>query len=163
MNVFFKEEQRFSQWWLWLIIIGLGNIPVFGIYKQFVLGEAFGNNPMSDVGLMLFSAFIFGIIVLFWLMRLKTEINNDGVRVSFFPFVKKHFLWTDIKSARVIKYRFLGYGIRIGLTHGIVYNMKGNKGLSLELFNKKKYLIGTQKEEELHSVLDKLRNSNIIG
>jgi hypothetical protein len=41
--------------------------------------------------------------------------------------------------------------------------MKGNKGLSLELFNKKKYLIGTQKEEELQSVLDKLRNSNIIG
>ena len=61
MRFFFKEKQRFSQWWLWLIIIGLGNIPVIGIYKQLILGEKFGNNPMSDLGLIAFSIFIFGL------------------------------------------------------------------------------------------------------
>ena len=162
MNIFFKEEQKFSQWWLWLIMIGIGNIPIFGIYKQFILGEKFGDNPMSDVGLIIFSIFIFGVIVLFWLMRLKTIINNKEIHVSFFPFVNKHILWTDVKSARVIKYGFVGYGIRIGMTHGNVYNTSGNKGLSLELFNGKKYLIGTQKEAELERVLKKVtENKNI--
>jgi len=156
MNIFFKEEQRFSQWWLWLIIIGLGNIPIFGIYKQFILGEKFGNNPMSDLGLIIFSIFIFGIIILFWFMRLKTEINNNKIHVSFFPFVNKDILWTDVKSAKVIKYGFVGYGIRIGMAHGTVYNTSGNKGLSLELFSGKKYIIGTQKDAELERVLKKV-------
>lgn len=159
MNIFFKEEQRFSQWWLWIIIIGLGNIPIFGIYKQFILGEKFGNNPMSDLGLIIFSIFIFGIIILFLFMRLKTEITNNKIHLSFFPFVKKDILWTNVKSAKVIKYGFVGYGIRIGMSHGTIYNTSGNKGLSLELFNGKKYLIGTQKEKELQSVLKRMTDN----
>src|SRR5690554_2581501 len=158
MKIYFKEEQKFSQWWLWLFLIGLGNIPIFGIYKQFILGEKFGDNPMSDLGLVLFSIFIFAIIALFWFMRLKTEIDQNGISITFFPFVKKHIKWTDVKSAKVITYKFVGYGIRVGLHYGTIYNTSGNKGLSIELFNGNKYLIGTQKDEELQAVLKKMEN-----
>ncbi|MEO8934031.1 MAG: hypothetical protein ABI295_06950 [Xanthomarina sp.] len=162
MNIFFKEEQRFSQWWIWLILIGLGNIPIFGIYKQFILEEEFGNNPMSNLGLIVFSVFIFGIIALFWFVRLKTEIDKTEIRVSFFPFVKKQFKWKDVKTVKLITYRFVGYGIRKGGSHEVIYNTSGNKGISLELLNGKKYLIGTQKEVEFEELLKRLEvNKNL--
>lgn len=50
MKIMFREEQKFTQWWLWVILIGVGIFPVFGIYKQLILGEKFGDKPMSDPG-----------------------------------------------------------------------------------------------------------------
>ena len=44
---------------------------------------------MSDFGLIIFGVFIFGLIVMFWFMRLKTEIDQNEIRMNFFPFVKK--------------------------------------------------------------------------
>ena len=46
MNIVFKETQKFSQWWLWLILIGIGILPILGIYKQLIIGEKFGDKPM---------------------------------------------------------------------------------------------------------------------
>ena len=34
MKTEFKEVQKFTQWWLWLIIIGVGMLPIYGIYTQ---------------------------------------------------------------------------------------------------------------------------------
>ena len=90
MKIEFKEEQKFTQWWLWLILFGIGILPIFGIYKQLILGEKFGDKPMSDFGLIIFCVLIFGLIAMFWFMRLKTEIDQNEIRMNFFPFVKKY-------------------------------------------------------------------------
>ena len=56
MKTEFKEEQKFNQWWLWLILIPMGVLPLIGIYKQLILGEKLGDNPMSDLsGLIIFA------------------------------------------------------------------------------------------------------------
>jgi len=113
MKFQFKEEQKFTQWWLWVILIGVGMIPIFGLYKQIVLGEKFGNNPMSDVGLLFFALFVFNLLALFWFMRLKTNIDGNCIKMSFFPFVKKKVNWHDVKSAKIVNYGFVGgWGIR---------------------------------------------------
>jgi hypothetical protein len=153
----FKEVQRFTQWWLWLILLGIGIIPILGIYKQIILGEPFGDQPMSDVGLIIFAIFIFALIAFFRIMQLKTEVDEKGIRMNFFPLVKKEVLWTDLKSAEVVNYGFVGYGIRMGTKHGTVYNTKGNKGLAIELQNGQKFVIGTQKESELEKVIEKAK------
>lgn len=159
MKTVFKEEQKFTQWWLWVILTGVGLIPLYGIYKQFILGEQLGNPALSDVGLFLICVHIFGLIALFLFMRLKTEIDTNEIRMSFFPFVKKRIDWSEIKSAEVIKYGFVGgWGIRFWTNYGTVYNIKGNKGLAIELLNGKKFLIGTQREGELNEILDKVQN-----
>lgn len=76
--------------------------------------------------------------------------------MSFFPFVKKTTKWTDMKKAEVINYGFVGgWGIRLRTKYGTVYNIKGNKGLAIELLNGKKYLIGTQKETEMYEIVKK--------
>ena len=162
MRIRFEEEQKFNQWWLWIILVALGILPLFGIYKQLILGEPFGDNPMSDEGLILFSVFIYLLLAFFYLMKLNTHIDENGIRMRFYPLVKKEFKWKDIKEAQVITYGFVGgSGIRLGTKYGTVYNVKGNKGLAIELTNGKKYLIGTQKEDELKRVIKKIREKQI--
>ncbi|WP_206735984.1 phosphoethanolamine transferase domain-containing protein [Aequorivita sp. KMM 9714] len=158
MKIVFKEEQKFTQWWLWLILIGIGVLPIIGIYKQLIIEEKFGDSPMSDLELIIFSIFIFGLIALFWFMRLKTNIDQNEIRMRFFPLVKKQVKWKDVKSVEVVNYGFVGgWGIRLGTKYGTVYNTKGNRGLAIELLNGKKLLIGTQKETELKEILEKIR------
>ncbi|WP_297097623.1 hypothetical protein [uncultured Draconibacterium sp.] len=156
MRINFKEEQKFTQWWfVWLIIILIAIIPIYGIYKQLILGDEFGNNPMSDTGLIVFSILMFALIGLFLLIKLKTTINDNEIRMSFFPFVKKKIKWDKIKKAEVVNYGFVGgWGIRIWTKYGVVYNVRGNKGLAIELSNGKKLLIGTQKEAELRRAIE---------
>jgi hypothetical protein len=161
MKIDFIEEQKLTQCWLWLILIGIGILPIFGIHKQLIMGEKFGDKPMSDFGLIIFAVFVFGLIFLFWWMRLKTEIDQNEVRMNFFPFVKKRVPWKEIKNAEIVNYGFVGgWGIRLGTRYGTVYNTKGNKGLAIEPLNGKKFLIGTQKETELKKVVQKLRGEH---
>lgn len=162
MKIEFKEEQKFTQWWLWLILIGIGILPIFGMYKQLIIGEKFGDKPMSDFGLIIFAVFVFGLIAMFWMMRLKTEIDQNEIRMSFFPFIKKRVTWDEIKSAEIVNYGFVGgWGIRLWTKYGTVYNTKGNKGLAIELLSGKKFLIGTQKETELRKTVGKLHGNAV--
>lgn len=159
MKLVFKEEQKFTQWWLWLILIPIAILPIFGMYKQLILGENFGNNPMSNIGLILFSIFIFSLIGLIFLIKLKTKIDENGIWMNFYPFVKKKFNWKEIKTIAVVNYGFVGgWGIRFWTRYGTVYNIKGNKGLAIELINGKKILIGTQKENELKQLIKSITN-----
>lgn len=157
MKINFQEEQKFTQWWLWVILILTGIFPIFGMYKQFVLGESFGNKPMSDLGLLLFSLIIITINGLFFFMKLKTTMDKNGIQIHFFPFTKKRVEWNEIKHMKVLNYGFVGgWGVRLWTKYGTVYNVKGNIGLAIELKNGKKFLIGTQKEIELRSFLGKI-------
>jgi hypothetical protein len=108
MKIEFKEEQKFTQWWLWMILIPAGISPIIGIYQQIIIGEPFGDRAMSGISLMVSTIFMFSIIGLFFLLNLKTSIDNDKVEMRFFPFVKKTTKWTDIKKADVVSYGFVG-------------------------------------------------------
>lgn len=156
MKIEFKEEQKFTQWWLWFILIPIVFLPIIGVYKQFIIGEPFGDKPMSDIGLVVFAIFIFSLVGLFILMKLKTTIDTNKIEMNFFPFVRKTTKWTEIKKIEVVNYGFVGgWGIRLWTKYGTVYNIKGNKGLAIELLNGKKYLIGTQKETEMNEIVKK--------
>lgn len=151
----FKEKQKFTQWWLWLILIAIGLFQVYGLFNQLIKGEIFGDKPMSDTGLIVFTIIPFGIIILFWYIKLETEIDETEIRIKFTPLVKKTFKWEDVKSAVVLNYKFAGYGIRLFTSYGTVYNIKGNTGLAIELKNGDKILIGTQKSAELTKIIQK--------
>lgn len=155
MQIAFKEEQKFSQWWLWLILTSLGILPFVGIYKQFIVGEPFGDKPIPNTGLIILSVVIFLMVGLFLVMRLQTTIDATGIEMRYFPFLKKKICWHEIKTAKVINYGFVGgWGIRLWTDYGTVYNVKGNKGVAIQLTNGKKLLIGTQKEAELKQVIE---------
>lgn len=157
MKTEFKEVQKFTQWWLWLILIAIALIPVIGIYKQIIQGQVFGDKPMSNKGLIIFGIISFGFLFLFWLFKLTTEINTREIRIKFFPLANRIVEWKEVKSAEVLNYGFVGgWGIRLFTKYGTVYNTKGNIGLALELKNSKKLLVGTQKMDELKEVIEKI-------
>ncbi len=153
----FKEEQKFTQWWLWLILIPLGVLPVVGAYFQIVRAEPIGDNAISDKLLLAMAIIMLLVVVLFLVMKLKTRVDDTEIQMRFFPFLSKKTKWTDVKKAEVINYGFVGgWGIRLWTRYGTVYNIKGNKGLAIELLNGKKFLIGTQKEAELDEIVKRV-------
>jgi len=153
----FFEKQKFSQWWLWTILIGLLLIPIYGIIHQLILGKPVGTKPISDLGMLFFNLFMFAFVYFFWYMTLITKIDKHKISLRYIPFLKREVSWREVQSATVVRYGFVGYGIRLGSKHGIVYNTKGNKGLAIVLKNGKKFLIGTQKDKELTAFLNTLK------
>lgn len=157
MKTLFQEKQKFTQWWLWLLLIGLTLIPVYGIIKQIVLGDPWGDNPLSDFGLVLYLIFTLALVGFIGILELKTEISEETINVKFFPLTQKTIRWRDVKTAEVVNYGFVGgWGIRIGTRYGTVYNTSGNMGLALSMVNGKKYCIGTQRPDELEDLLKEM-------
>lgn len=154
MSLLFNEKQRFTQWWLWLLLLGITLLPTIGIYQQIYQGQPYGNNPMSDTGLILFFIFMLIFLLFFRSMHLSTKINRQKIEIKFFPFLSRSFRWKDIKSATIVDYGFVGgWGIRLGTKYGTIYNVKGKMGLAFELQNGKKYCIGTQQAAELKNLI----------
>ena len=161
MNTLFTEKQKFTQWWLWVLLLGIGMIPAIGIYKQFFLGEEFGSKSMSNVGLILFSIFVFLLFAFFYFLELKTKITSEEISFTFFPLASKKVKWEGISEAKIVNYGFVGgWGVRLWTPYGTVYNTKGKIGLAIELKNGSKFLIGTQKETELKNVLKEISSLN---
>lgn len=159
-EILFSEKQRFTQWWLWLILLVANGILGFGLYKQLVLGQPFGNKPMSSAGLLIMALIILGITLLLANFRLDTRIKRDGIYVRFFPFHLhfNYYPWQTLIKSYVRQYspiaEYGGWGLRVGiLEKGTVLSVSGDKGLQLEFADNKKLLIGTTKPDALTATL----------
>ena len=161
-EIIFREEQRFRQLWLWIIVILASIIPWLGLIIQVILGQKLGNNPAPDlIIILIWLVFGIGFPLFFYSLRLITEVHRDGIHIRFFPFHRKfkifHYAEIDNYAAREYKpiREYGGWGIRYSLG-GMAYNVYGNKGVQLILKNKKKILIGTQKPEEFYKAINKV-------
>ncbi len=166
-EVLFTESQKFKQWWLWLILLGINGLFLFGLFKQVIGGQQFGDKPMSNVGLIVTTVLTIVLTILFVNFRLDTTMTKDGIYVRFFPFHLKfkHYSWDSLTKSYVRQYSPLteygGWGLRLGLFgKGTAYNVSGDKGLQLEFTDKKKLLIGTNKPDELTETLKKVGQLN---
>ncbi|WP_316822789.1 hypothetical protein [Pedobacter gandavensis] len=160
-GIVFSEQQRFRQWWLWFIFLGINGMFLTGVFKQVVGGQQFGNQPMSNTGLLISVSLSLLITILFVILRLETRIDDKGIYVRFYPFhiSFKYYPWESISRANVRKYspvmEYGGWGLRFGLMgNGAAFNVSGNQGLQLVFNNGQKLLIGTHKPEELKQVLN---------
>jgi hypothetical protein len=162
-EILFTESQKFKQWWLWMILLGINGLFLFGVYKQVIGGQQFGDKPISNTGLLITTGLTLLLTFLFINFRLDTIIKKDGIYVRFFPFhmTFKHYNWNSLTKSFVRQYSAIseygGWGLRLGLFgKGAAYNVSGNKGLQLEFNNNKKLLIGTNKPDELTEALNKI-------
>ena len=153
----FEENTGFNQWWLWLILLGVSAIPILGIYEQLIMGRPFGDNPMSDTGLIVFLVFTLLFVLLFARMRLITKVDEKGVYLRFRPFVTKQLAWEDIESHEMTEYGFVGgWGIRLTTRYGTVYNTGGRTGLAITTKKGERFIIGTRDSSRLKQVLEDL-------
>lgn len=159
----FTESQRFRQWWLWLLLLGVNGYLLWDAYRQFIANQQLDNTSMSNTGYLWTVGIVLLVTALIASCRLDTNIKRDGIYVRFYPFhfKTKYFIWDELEQFFVREYsplkEFGGWGIRYGFFgKGTAYNVSGNRGLQLEFTNHKKLLIGTNKPEELKEVLYKI-------
>ncbi len=132
----------------------------YGMLKQLVFGLAWGDRPMSNVALAIVGPamilFVGGLTYLFFILKLITEVKNDGLYIRFFPLSQRKIAFSEIVSFQVRTYRpikeYGGWGIKYGKS-GMVYNVSGNRGVQLKLKNAKPVLIGSQMPEDLARAL----------
>ena len=163
---YFKEEQFFRQKLLWIVILFFPAFSLYGIYEQVLMGNIIGDKPMSDEGVISFSIlFGLGLPVLFWFMKLKLRVSEQGLHYQFFPvhFKERLITFEEIKSYKARTYsplkEFGGWGIRFSF-ESKAYNVSVDKGLQIELDNGRKILFGSQDHKAMEKAMKKAQNSN---
>lgn len=154
----FKEEQRFTQLWLIVLMAVSIIVPITIITKKF-LRE---NTTMTTNELVCSLLIIFLSALIIFVFKLTTKIDEQGIHYQFFPFhfKLKCIKWKEISKAYVRIYdpigEYGGWGLKGGWSKskGKAINVSGDIGIQLELKNGKKLLVGTQKEDDVKRVLD---------
>ncbi|MBC8265576.1 MAG: hypothetical protein H8E84_01285 [Flavobacteriales bacterium] len=148
MKYNFEETQKFTQWWLWVILLSFP-IMSFG---------PFDNNSIN------YTYVAIGILLplVFYLFELRIKVSNEGLHYQFFPFHFKSYMikHEEIEKAKAMEYSPLkeygGWGIKYGFK-GKAYNVSGNKGVKVFLKNGNNIMFGSQKHKELAKALKSVR------
>ena len=162
----FREVQRFTQVWLWALLLpatlGPAALLLYGMIQQLAFGRPWGNKPMSDAALWIFGpamiALCLGVLILLAASRLITEVRDGGLFIRFVPFhLCFHRIPLDnVTDCRTVTYRpiaeYGGWGIRLTLK-GKAYNVRGHRGVRLDFTNNRHLLIGSQRPEELEAAI----------
>ncbi|MFH1144331.1 MAG: DUF6141 family protein [Candidatus Eisenbacteria bacterium] len=160
----FREVQRMRSAWVWGLVLISPTVLLYAVLRQIVWDHPFGDHPAPD-GLLIVMAVVFGLglPVLFWILRLETEVRADGLYVRYFPF-HPSFRRIPIEGLRRWEVRtyspireYGGWGIRQG-RRGRAYNASGNRGVELEFNSGERILIGSQHPDQLAAALDSLRS-----
>lgn len=155
----FHEEQRFTQWWFWLVILVCIS-PAWYIWWRHLLvrGSAEADAVADWVVWLVWLGVGVVLPVLFASMRLVTQVRYDGLYVRFVPV---HWRWVrfpveQVRGAKARTYNALleygGWGIRYG-AQGKAYIVSGNRGVELEFADGRTLLIGSQRAEELEQAI----------
>lgn len=165
-NTLFHETQRFDQWWLRLLFVGINGLFAFAVWRQLGQGVPVGDTSMPN-GVLLAVWLSVGVFTLLFLRtQLITRVDATGVHVRFAPWQRtgRHIPWAQVQGCRVRRYRPLvdlgGWGLRRsfgGRMEG--YTTRGDQALELDLGERRSLLIGTQRPEELAAVLRALGRS----
>jgi hypothetical protein len=164
-KVYFEESQKFRQWWLWLL---LGSVLLMfvgsafaAVYVQLITGRPFGNNPMSDTGVIIFfiSSIVFSLVMVFLQLsfHLETKVDRFGISYRFFPLIRqwRTIYREQIQSWEITRKCVFHYGIHYGIKSKTL-NVQGNTQLALKLPSGRKINLGTQHPDELSQAMQKL-------
>lgn len=163
VQVIFRERQRFKQFWLWALLLGIALIFWAGFVYQVLLGGEFGSRPVPSVQLSIMLAlFGFGLPFFFYWMTLTTEVQPGLLFVRFKPFHGKPVCIPlhTVRAFEKVTYSpisdYGGWGIRWG-TKGKAYSMSGKEGVQLHFYNKQPLLIGSQRATELFRAVEQAK------
>ena len=150
----FQETQRFRQIWIWALILGISG---FSISSLFLLED---KAPLSFVDLAFPIGMILLLNVLFLSFTLSTRIEADSLSYRFFPFTRwRTFRFEEMETLDLVEYNGLweygGWGIKWnGDTWS--YTTGGKWGIIVKTTDKK-FLLGTQKPEEVRQVINEFK------
>lgn len=151
-NYTFQESQRFTQWWLWLLLFGVLTLVLWPLMSQ----EAIDPTELRGIGIGLVTVLL--AMVLLYSMKLETKIGYGKLKYRYLPFIWRWrvYDWRDIQSIELKTFNSLkeygGWGIRTNFEHWL-YNVRGNHGLLIRT-KEKTFKLGTQKPQEAARILE---------
>ena len=161
--IVFREEQLFAPW----VYALMGLVALRILFPEFGQGGDFhalrlANDPGAYVVLFV------TILITACLLKMATEVSPAGVAVSFgwLPIYRTNILLHEIQSAEPVAYRplreTLGWGIRRNWQGQVVLSARGNRAVKITRRDGSVILIGSQKPEELATIIDSTRRSLMI-
>jgi len=125
---------------------------------QVILGHPWGKQPISNAGVIGWTIFLWLVYLRLVTVRLVTRVRADEISVAMRGFWReRHIPLSEIKSAKVVTYDpvrdYGGYGIRT-TRRGQAYIAGGHRGVRIELNKGGSVLIGSQRSDELQSVIN---------
>ena len=165
--VVFREEQRFSQWWVWLLVAVVAAAAWWPFIQQIVLAKPFGEDPAPDWGVWLITMVMgLGLPLLFGSIRLRIEVTAEQVVIRYRPFIRRSIRLADIEQAAARAYHpvkeYGGWGLKGWSLRNIAYNVSGHQGVQLVLKDGRRILLGSQRAEELARVIE-LQRARVSG
>lgn len=89
-DALFRERQRFTQWWIWLIVLGGAGVVWWVLVAALADAE-----PFADAGWAAWLAWAAAGVVsplLFGVLSLDVEVRADAFLIRFAPFVRQLIL-----------------------------------------------------------------------
>jgi hypothetical protein len=171
----FEETQLFrNNRWVWFLFVPFSLLLflplLYGLYWQLMRGQPWGNEPMSDEGLLiLFLAAMASWACVMWILlsvSLETRVDEEGIHFKFFPHRPQ---WTLIRKQDIASYEIrrkrnffeggiIGYHRNI-LTKTRSMTIRGRVHLQLLLVNGQKFNIGTQDPDGMERAMRRLMST----
>ena len=156
-SVSFRESQGFRQWRLRISLAIPPLVLCLICVWQVALGHPLGKQPMSNGGLIGLTVFLWLVYLRLVTVRLVTEVREREIVIRLPGLIRKvRIPIPEIQSAATAVCNplreFGGYGFRKGRV-GKGYLASGNRGVRLELKDKTRAFLGSQKPEALLSAI----------
>lgn len=156
-NLVFKEVQSYKGTWVMYLIL-LIELPFILLLATLIVNTEKGiKEELWGIGIVVLIISLTFLLLI--LIRLETRIDEYAVKFRFFPFILswRTFPKSQIRQIQIIKYSPLtdygGWGLK-GNRSTKAYSIIGDEGILLDIGEKKKIMIGTQKGKELRSYLE---------
>lgn len=156
----FREVQRFTQWYLWVILIALNGGIATTVFFYWFEGQRHEKNE-AEVLLLFSVAVIMVLLTLFILaVRLETRIDRHGLYYRMYPIHRQFKRISPSEEVRVSVRTYKpileygGWGLR-GWGNNKALNVSGNQGIQITWKDGKKLLIGTRRPEEAAKYLSR--------
>ena len=93
MNNLFNEKQRFTQPWIYFILVGMAFLPLYGMYQQFIVGKTLWKQSNVKLGIDLVFSWDVPLRCFAFIYKASNSHNQSRNPSAFFPFCqKKYFL-----------------------------------------------------------------------
>jgi hypothetical protein len=146
----FREEQRFTQRWLWALVVVATVAAWVGLVAAVVDPGDDGSSWVVVVAAALVGV---GLPVLFGLACLTTEVWPDRVVIRYRPFTTRTIVLSEVTRVDSVSYdpvrEYGGWGIKGWTQRKVAYNVSGNRGALLRLADGRTVLIGSPRADEL--------------
>ena len=96
----FREEQRFTQWWLWVLVILPAGLAWWPFVQQVIGGQPVGQHPAPYwLVWVIWLVIGIGLPLLFGRVSMVVEVFDDAVLVRYRPFARRTITLAEIERA----------------------------------------------------------------